>query len=201
MLSVLGIIIQLRKCCNHPNLFEPRPVVSPLVIPPLCPQFPAIAFPQQMDYSKPFDLVNTVSSQLSWDLFQQLLEQLNNSPVIAFSEEQKFPQIDKSIKFVADASGGHFYKTELGRLELTDGESAFNGDAGVSYYLIHAYVNIKFKFRIHTNTALNFWITGFENESFQLGRNHLSEFPRRISLKMQGLNSHQSGKQKWENAE
>ncbi|CAJ0941547.1 unnamed protein product, partial [Mesorhabditis belari] len=29
MMSVLNIIMQLRKCCNHPNLFEPRPVVSP----------------------------------------------------------------------------------------------------------------------------------------------------------------------------
>ncbi|CAD6187908.1 unnamed protein product [Caenorhabditis auriculariae] len=32
MMSVLNIVMQLRKCCNHPNLFEPRPVVSPLVL-------------------------------------------------------------------------------------------------------------------------------------------------------------------------
>jgi len=29
LLSVLNVLMQLRKVCNHPNLFEPRPVVSP----------------------------------------------------------------------------------------------------------------------------------------------------------------------------
>ncbi|RCN40765.1 protein, SNF2 family [Ancylostoma caninum] len=32
MLSVLNIVMQLRKCCNHPNLFEPRAVQSPLCL-------------------------------------------------------------------------------------------------------------------------------------------------------------------------
>lgn len=30
LLSVINILMQLRKVCNHPNLFEPRPIVSPL---------------------------------------------------------------------------------------------------------------------------------------------------------------------------
>ena len=30
--SVLGILVQLRKVCNHPDLFEPRPVTSPFVM-------------------------------------------------------------------------------------------------------------------------------------------------------------------------
>ncbi|CAB4065314.1 Helicase ssl-1,Helicase swr-1,E1A-binding protein p400,Helicase SRCAP,Probable ATP-dependent helicase PF08_0048,Helicase domino,Protein PHOTOPERIOD-INDEPENDENT EARLY FLOWERING 1,Helicase SWR1,Helicase swr1 [Lepeophtheirus salmonis] len=30
-LSVINILMQLRKVCNHPNLFEPRPTVSPFV--------------------------------------------------------------------------------------------------------------------------------------------------------------------------
>lgn len=30
-MSVLNIVMQLRKCCNHPNLFEPRPILSPFV--------------------------------------------------------------------------------------------------------------------------------------------------------------------------
>ncbi|TKR66685.1 hypothetical protein L596_022942 [Steinernema carpocapsae] len=41
MSSVLNIVMQLRKCCNHPNLFEPRPVVSPLVVHPVRTVFPA----------------------------------------------------------------------------------------------------------------------------------------------------------------
>ncbi|KAL8561069.1 hypothetical protein ACOMHN_031013 [Nucella lapillus] len=31
-MSVINILMQLRKVCNHPNLFDPRPVVSPLSI-------------------------------------------------------------------------------------------------------------------------------------------------------------------------
>ena len=29
MLSVINILMQLRKVCNHPNLFEVRPIISP----------------------------------------------------------------------------------------------------------------------------------------------------------------------------
>ncbi|KAM3722487.1 Helicase ssl-1 [Dirofilaria immitis] len=32
VMSVLNIVMQLRKCCNHPNLFEPRPILSPFVM-------------------------------------------------------------------------------------------------------------------------------------------------------------------------
>ncbi|VDN04970.1 unnamed protein product [Thelazia callipaeda] len=35
VMSVLNIVMQLRKCCNHPNLFEPRPIMSPFVMQPL----------------------------------------------------------------------------------------------------------------------------------------------------------------------
>ena len=30
-LSVINILMQLRKVCNHPNLFDPRPTISPLM--------------------------------------------------------------------------------------------------------------------------------------------------------------------------
>ena len=32
LLSVINVLMQLRKCCNHPNLFEPRPTLSPFVM-------------------------------------------------------------------------------------------------------------------------------------------------------------------------
>ncbi|CAB3401242.1 unnamed protein product [Caenorhabditis bovis] len=44
MMSVLNIVMQLRKCCNHPNLFEPRPVVSPFVTRNLQKDVPACIF-------------------------------------------------------------------------------------------------------------------------------------------------------------
>lgn len=40
--SVLNIVMQLRKCCNHPNLFETRPVLSPFAIRPLNISMPLI---------------------------------------------------------------------------------------------------------------------------------------------------------------
>lgn len=30
LLSVINVLMQLRKVCNHPNLFEVRPTISPL---------------------------------------------------------------------------------------------------------------------------------------------------------------------------
>jgi E1A-binding protein p400 len=33
-MSVINILMQLRKVCNHPDLFESRPIVSPLTLPP-----------------------------------------------------------------------------------------------------------------------------------------------------------------------
>merc|ERR1719320_1186812 len=35
LLSVINVLMQLRKCCNHPNLFEPRPTLSPFVATPV----------------------------------------------------------------------------------------------------------------------------------------------------------------------
>ena len=32
LLSVINVLMQLRKVCNHPNLFEPRPTISPFII-------------------------------------------------------------------------------------------------------------------------------------------------------------------------
>ena len=40
LLSVINVLMQLRKCCNHPNLFEPRPTLSPFVMQQLEPLLP-----------------------------------------------------------------------------------------------------------------------------------------------------------------
>lgn len=41
-MSVLNIVMQLRKCCNHPNLFEPRPILSPFVMQRITVTLPSI---------------------------------------------------------------------------------------------------------------------------------------------------------------
>ena len=43
LLSVINVLMQLRKVCNHPDLFEPRPVSSPLQLPALPYRVPALA--------------------------------------------------------------------------------------------------------------------------------------------------------------
>ncbi|XP_045445858.1 helicase domino [Melitaea cinxia] len=43
LLSVINVLMQLRKVCNHPDLFEPRPVASPLQLPALRYRVPALA--------------------------------------------------------------------------------------------------------------------------------------------------------------
>ena len=43
-LSVINILMQLRKVCNHPNLFEERPVLSPLVVAPMQIRLPGLVF-------------------------------------------------------------------------------------------------------------------------------------------------------------
>ncbi|XP_037982406.1 helicase SRCAP-like [Motacilla alba alba] len=61
-MSVINVLMQLRKVCNHPDLFEPRPVTSPLVTPGLSLRAPALVLralephPFQVDLS-PFELV------------------------------------------------------------------------------------------------------------------------------------------------
>ncbi len=40
LLSVINVLMQLRKVCNHPNLFEPRPTVSPFIIDSIDVEYP-----------------------------------------------------------------------------------------------------------------------------------------------------------------
>ncbi|XP_053625087.1 helicase domino isoform X2 [Plodia interpunctella] len=42
LLSVINVLMQLRKVCNHPDLFEPRPVCSPLALAALRVAAPAV---------------------------------------------------------------------------------------------------------------------------------------------------------------
>ncbi|KAG2884834.1 Helicase [Phytophthora cactorum] len=40
-MSMMNVLMQLRKVCNHPDLFEPRPIASPLDMPSICVQIPS----------------------------------------------------------------------------------------------------------------------------------------------------------------
>jgi SNF2 family DNA or RNA helicase len=56
LFKVLGIIMQLRKVCNHPDLFDSRPIVSPFLTKPLTIQPPKEII--RILEQKPFDSVN-----------------------------------------------------------------------------------------------------------------------------------------------
>lgn len=43
-ISVINILMQLRKVCNHPDLFETRPIVSSFICEPLDYECPSIVF-------------------------------------------------------------------------------------------------------------------------------------------------------------
>jgi len=62
LLSVINVLMQLRKCCNHPNLFEPRPTISPFVIDPLEPSVPSMV-QNCLDYN-PFKQIHLPSHLL-----------------------------------------------------------------------------------------------------------------------------------------
>lgn len=56
MLSVINVLMQLRKVCNHPNLFEPRPTISPFQMEALTYTVPRCVF-KIMEYD-PFNVRN-----------------------------------------------------------------------------------------------------------------------------------------------
>lgn len=61
-LSVINVLMQLRKVCNHPNLFEPRPTVSPFMMKSICYKIPGLVT-DVLDYD-PSSNINLASLQL-----------------------------------------------------------------------------------------------------------------------------------------
>lgn len=61
-LSVINVLMQLRKVCNHPNLFEPRPTVSPFMMNSLVYKIPGL-LTTLADYD-PFTAVSLDNLQL-----------------------------------------------------------------------------------------------------------------------------------------
>ncbi|KAL3090210.1 hypothetical protein niasHS_006662 [Heterodera schachtii] len=124
MLSVLGIIIQLRKCCNHPNLFEPRPVLSPLVIPSISCQFPRLissdrAQPTNSSEATNFLTLNKLSSSKPWHFFERLCDPTTSSAgclsASNFAAMGEPPTIDGLVRFIGDEDGGRFFRIEIKR--------------------------------------------------------------------------------------
>lgn len=54
-LSVINVLMQLRKVCNHPNLFEPRPTISPFMMSSVAYNVPGIVT-TPLDYNPEVDI-------------------------------------------------------------------------------------------------------------------------------------------------
>ncbi|XP_037546884.1 helicase SRCAP [Nematolebias whitei] len=94
-MSVINILMQLRKVCNHPNLFDPRPIQSPFITQPIVFQTASLALDaleipplKRCDVSM-FDLVGLESrvSRYQADVFlprhkvgRQLIQEIMDSP-------------------------------------------------------------------------------------------------------------------------
>lgn len=49
-MSVINILMQLRKVCNHPDMFDPRPIISPFETEPVTSTTAAIVL-KALEYS------------------------------------------------------------------------------------------------------------------------------------------------------
>ncbi|CAF4346248.1 unnamed protein product [Rotaria socialis] len=58
LMSVINILIQLRKICNHPDLFESRPIISPFVFQKYLIQYEIPKFIADIDFKNPYVVHN-----------------------------------------------------------------------------------------------------------------------------------------------
>uniref|UniRef100_A0A8C3GCQ9 Snf2-related CREBBP activator protein n=1 Tax=Cyclopterus lumpus TaxID=8103 RepID=A0A8C3GCQ9_CYCLU len=94
-MSVINILMQLRKVCNHPNLFDPRPIQSPFITKPIVFHTASLVqdalevFPLKRCDLSMFDLVGLESrvSRYQADVFlprhkvsRQLIQEILESP-------------------------------------------------------------------------------------------------------------------------
>ncbi|XP_027842625.2 helicase domino isoform X2 [Aphis gossypii] len=71
MLSVINVLMQLRKVCNHPNLFEPRPTISPFQMEALTFTVPRSIF-NIMEYD-PYNEIDLSSVNLLFTNLERLM--------------------------------------------------------------------------------------------------------------------------------
>ncbi|XP_071987689.1 helicase SRCAP isoform X2 [Engystomops pustulosus] len=94
-MSVINILMQLRKVCNHPNLFDPRPIHSPFITSGICYAVPSLVLqalqrhPLEYIDTSWFDLVNLEGrvSRYERDVFlprykpsRTLIQEIADSP-------------------------------------------------------------------------------------------------------------------------
>ncbi|EGB03975.1 hypothetical protein AURANDRAFT_55360, partial [Aureococcus anophagefferens] len=100
--SMMNVVMQLRKVCNHPDLFEPRPVVAPLVLPNLVLVMPSIVSAAVVDITVN-DIGGSVLCQAKLDEDPMPLESVRHllAPV-NFVHEARRPMFLEDINLSAE---------------------------------------------------------------------------------------------------
>uniref|UniRef100_A0A670Z2E9 Snf2 related CREBBP activator protein n=1 Tax=Pseudonaja textilis TaxID=8673 RepID=A0A670Z2E9_PSETE len=94
-MNVINILMQLRKVCNHPNLFDPRPIHSPFIMEGICFNTASLVL-HAFDYDPfknvdldIFDLINLEGSVSryetdtflpKWKMTRKMIEEIAESP-------------------------------------------------------------------------------------------------------------------------
>uniref|UniRef100_A0A8R1HSQ0 Uncharacterized protein n=1 Tax=Caenorhabditis japonica TaxID=281687 RepID=A0A8R1HSQ0_CAEJA len=135
MMSVLNIVMQLRKCCNHPNLFEPRPVLAPFVVQKIQTDLPAYMFEiaeqkQEEPIPEIFNLRFGWQTQVSSK--KPLIEEIRAMETV----EEPTPPLVEGFRFNRTAFIQKNNRTDEGI--GSEEEVKMNGNNGV----VHANVNI-----------------------------------------------------------
>ena len=100
--SMMNVVMQLRKVCNHPDLFEPRPIVAPLVLPNLVLVMPSIVSAAVVDITVN-DIGGSVLCQAKLDEDPMPLESVRHllAPV-NFVHEARRPMFLEDINLSAE---------------------------------------------------------------------------------------------------
>ncbi|VVC26634.1 Hypothetical protein CINCED_3A009626 [Cinara cedri] len=102
MLSVINVLMQLRKVCNHPNLFEPRPTISPFQMEALPYKVPRSVF-NMMKYD-PFNKIDLSSVNLLFTHLERIMSawaahrlKRYQLPTSVFEEFDNLPETPKKL--------------------------------------------------------------------------------------------------------
>jgi SNF2 family DNA or RNA helicase len=105
-MGMMNVLMQLRKVCAHPDLFEPRPVITPLVVEPI--EFHALSVASNvLQFTSPFHQVSDFLYFPLWSGSEGLPSfqaALRHDPIIAnflLRSEKPTPVTSGQAEFVA----------------------------------------------------------------------------------------------------
>lgn len=134
-LSVINVLMQLRKVCNHPNLFEPRPIISPFRMNSIAYKIPGLLM-TPLDYD-PNIHVNLASLQLLLADTGSSLTSVARDYIMS----RKVPRVKLLEELDEDKTSETSSETQEDRSSVMDVEESM--DAVHSEKILEAYSSLK----------------------------------------------------------